>query len=103
MITQPITKQTVDVELSAPFSNQSVIPRKRKLMRIILCVRGSFRCSQRFRTSQKKKTPLIRHMTPSRFLFVVTPKLYAAPVQSEYALPHCGKYLINTTESGISK
>src|SRR5437868_3810095 len=103
MTRQPMIRHILDVALSDRFRSHRVIPIKLTFTNRILRVLFDLRSDQRLKLSQNKKRPLNRHRTPRLFLPPVTPIVIAAPVQSSYATPISGKYLMITTESGISK
>src|SRR5437660_3313494 len=103
MIRQPISRQDLDVALSATFRSQRVIPISAAFMTRIRWVLFDLRSAQRLKVSQKKKRPLNKHKTPRVFLLPATPRIIARPVQGSYATLISRKYLIKTIESGISK
>src|SRR6516164_2978667 len=103
MTSQPITRQTLEVALSAMFSSQSVMLMNATFIKMILLVRRSLRLDHRVTVSQKKNNALVRHRTPSIFFPVVGPVYIATPVHSLYCLPMAGKYLTSNTERGISR
>src|SRR5437868_6317625 len=52
---------------------------------------------------QREPSPKIRHSAPNPFLSVATPMLDTVHVQRLYCRPRSGKYLMNSTERGISR
>src|SRR5882724_4486901 len=90
MIRHPRVRQMVEVALLARFNSQRVMAINAMFTLMILRVRRSLRSDQRVNVSQKKKSPLTRHRTPSMFLLVAAPINSVAPVQYENCLPRSG-------------
>src|SRR5947209_7663458 len=103
MIRQPISRQDLDVALSERFRSHRVIPIRAAFTTRIRWVLFDLRSAQRLKVSQKKKRPLNKQRTPRLFLPPVIPRIIERPVQGSYPTPISRKYLITTTESGISK
>src|SRR6266853_1276132 len=78
---QPSTRQTREVALLAKFRSHSVMARSAMFTPMTRFVERSFRSDQRVTISQKKNSPLTKHMTPSMFLLVAAPTYSGAPVQ----------------------
>src|SRR5438309_6087711 len=90
MIRDPMIRQMVEVALLERLNSQTVMAINPMFILMILRVRRSLRSDQRVNVSQKKKSPLTRHRTPSVFLLVAAPMNSVAPVQYENCLPRSG-------------